>query len=239
MTLSVVELPPNVPQPSVIEQASPVVIPQQPCAAGELTRIRPAGIARANRSTRAALVLWITAVWPAPAIAQQRLAAPQPFVLAVHREHRQERRELFAGVRSCPGRTALRKTVPAPPAERRRIGYVRTMPTAAAMVFADWPTKSRAADPVFAIDRLAPRNAAASSGVRIAAPSAHQRLDERRRHAGIDDQVVLGAADEAVVERLARDDRARRASRSASAQIHAGALPGPTPIAGVPELYAA
>ena len=68
MTLSVVELPPNVPQPSVNEQSSPVVIPQQPCAADEFTRIRPAGIARAKRSTRAAFVVWMTAVCPAPAI---------------------------------------------------------------------------------------------------------------------------------------------------------------------------
>ena len=35
MMLSVVELPPNVPQPNVIEQSSPVVIPQQPCAPGD------------------------------------------------------------------------------------------------------------------------------------------------------------------------------------------------------------
>src|SRR5690349_15276979 len=57
VTLSVVEFPPNVPQPSVNDGSSPVVAPQTPCAPGEFTSTRLAGIANANRSTCAGSVV--------------------------------------------------------------------------------------------------------------------------------------------------------------------------------------
>ena len=53
--LLVVEVPPHVPHPSVIEGGSPVESPSKPCVAGELTRMRLAAIAVAKRRIRLAL----------------------------------------------------------------------------------------------------------------------------------------------------------------------------------------
>ena len=44
VTFSVVELPPSVPHPNIIDCGRPVVMPQHPCAPGEFTRIRLAGM---------------------------------------------------------------------------------------------------------------------------------------------------------------------------------------------------
>jgi hypothetical protein len=51
--LSVVDVRPNVPEPSVIDGTSPVHIPSVPCAPGTLTRMRLAGISKLKRSIRA------------------------------------------------------------------------------------------------------------------------------------------------------------------------------------------
>jgi hypothetical protein len=64
--LSVVELPPKVPHPSVRDGTRPVVTPKTPCAPGELTRIRLVGIAAPKRVIRSGSALCTIDVWPLP-----------------------------------------------------------------------------------------------------------------------------------------------------------------------------
>jgi hypothetical protein len=52
VTLSVVDVPPKAPQPSVIDSVSPLVSPSTPCVPGEFTRMRLAGICAAKRWIR-------------------------------------------------------------------------------------------------------------------------------------------------------------------------------------------
>jgi hypothetical protein len=69
VTLSVVDVPPNVPQPSVIDGASPLLSPTTPCVLGGFTRMRLARISAAKRWMRATLRVWMIAVCPRPSIA--------------------------------------------------------------------------------------------------------------------------------------------------------------------------
>ena len=62
MTLSVVELPPKVPQPRVSDGVRPLPTPMHPWVAGPLTRMRLAGTSSANRCWSDWSPVWITAV---------------------------------------------------------------------------------------------------------------------------------------------------------------------------------
>ena len=51
-TLFVVDVPPHVPHPKVIDGIKPVVNPMRPCVPGEFTRTRLTGIAVVKRCVR-------------------------------------------------------------------------------------------------------------------------------------------------------------------------------------------
>jgi hypothetical protein len=88
VTLSVEDVPPNVPQPSVMEQSSPVVIPQHPCAPAAFTRIRPTGMRRAKRSTRGQIRAVNDRGVAGARTLHERPGQPQPSVLTGHRKDR-------------------------------------------------------------------------------------------------------------------------------------------------------